>query len=108
MLVDRVDQALAGEGIGFRRPPRPECLKIDERGQAVDQGGPPVGIVALPQARENRFGTVQQEEGDRGMGPLIQASPDLVTRVDVSGDNPDVDTPDDLVRLQRSAGEGPP
>ena len=37
--------------------------------------------------------------GDRGMGPIIGASPDLVTDVAVPGDNPDVDTPDDLDRL---------
>ena len=41
-------------------------------------------------------------EGDRGMGPIIAASPDLVTDVSVAGDNPDVDTPDDLERLARS------
>lgn len=38
-------------------------------------------------------------EGDRGMGLLIHASPDLVTDVPVEGDNPDVDTPADLQRL---------
>jgi molybdenum cofactor cytidylyltransferase len=38
-------------------------------------------------------------EGDRGMGPLIKASPDLVLDVSVSGDNPDVDTPADLAGL---------
>jgi CTP:molybdopterin cytidylyltransferase MocA len=38
-------------------------------------------------------------DGDRGMGPIIQASPDLVTDVPVEGDNPDVDTPADLARL---------
>ena len=37
--------------------------------------------------------------GDRGLGPLILASPDLATRVVVDGDNPDVDTPADLARL---------
>ncbi len=38
-------------------------------------------------------------EGDRGFGPLLRARPDLVLFVDVSGTNPDVDTPDDLARL---------
>ena len=38
-------------------------------------------------------------EGDRGMGPLIKSSPDLVLDVPVSGDNPDVDTPADLAGL---------
>ncbi len=45
-------------------------------------------------------------EGDRGMGPLINASPDLVTDVPVQGDNPDVDTPADLARLA-GAGAAP-
>ena len=38
-------------------------------------------------------------DGDRGMGPLINASPDLVLDVAVDGDNPDVDTPADLAGL---------
>jgi molybdenum cofactor cytidylyltransferase len=38
-------------------------------------------------------------EGDRGLGPLVSARPDLVHEVAVDGANPDVDTPDDLERL---------
>ncbi len=38
-------------------------------------------------------------EGDRGLGPLLAARPDLVAEVAVEGANPDVDTPDDLARL---------
>lgn len=38
-------------------------------------------------------------EGDRGMGPVIARHPELVLVVPVSGDNPDVDTPEDLRRL---------
>jgi CTP:molybdopterin cytidylyltransferase MocA/precorrin-6B methylase 2 len=37
--------------------------------------------------------------GDRGMGPLIAARPELVAEVPVEGDNPDVDTPADLALL---------
>jgi molybdenum cofactor cytidylyltransferase len=37
--------------------------------------------------------------GDRGMGPVIAAHPELVLRVPIAGANPDVDTPDDLRRL---------
>jgi len=38
--------------------------------------------------------------GDRGMGPLIAARPDLAVEVPVDGDNPDVDTPADLALLE--------
>lgn len=38
--------------------------------------------------------------GDRGLGPLLEARPELVTSVPVDGDNPDVDTPEDLARLE--------
>ncbi len=46
--------------------------------------------------------TAMALRGDRGMGPLIRASPELVLDVAVTGDNPDVDTPADLRAL---AGE---
>jgi molybdenum cofactor cytidylyltransferase len=38
-------------------------------------------------------------EGDRGMGPVIAAHPELVVEVPVAGSNPDVDTPADLAGL---------
>lgn len=38
--------------------------------------------------------------GDRGLGPLLAARPDLVLAVDVAGANPDIDTPEDLAALQ--------
>jgi CTP:molybdopterin cytidylyltransferase MocA len=44
--------------------------------------------------------------GDRGMGPVIAAHPELVVAVPVPGDNPDVDTPADLDRLGRGQGSG--
>jgi len=37
--------------------------------------------------------------GDRGLGPLLIEHPDLVTEVALPGDNPDIDTPEDLVRV---------
>ena len=45
-------------------------------------------------------------DGDRGLGPLLAARPDLVAAVPVSGANPDVDTPDDLAALA-GAPRGP-
>jgi molybdenum cofactor cytidylyltransferase len=37
--------------------------------------------------------------GDRGFGPLLAGRPDLVRWLEVAGDNPDVDTAEDLDRL---------
>lgn len=44
---------------------------------------------------------VDELAGDRGLAPLIDARPDSVLEVPVSGEMPDVDTPDDLARLSR-------
>jgi molybdenum cofactor cytidylyltransferase len=37
--------------------------------------------------------------GDRGLGPLLAVRADLVAEVAVPGDNPDIDTPEDLARV---------
>ncbi|HEU4569525.1 MAG TPA: nucleotidyltransferase family protein [Gemmatimonadales bacterium] len=37
--------------------------------------------------------------GDLGLGPLLTERPELVTTVAVEGANPDIDTPEDLARL---------
>jgi molybdenum cofactor cytidylyltransferase len=41
--------------------------------------------------------------GDRGLGPLLAAHPELVLAVDVQGANPDIDTPADLAALATAA-----
>lgn len=38
--------------------------------------------------------------GDRGLGPLLARRPDLVVEVPVAGANPDVDSAEDLSRLE--------
>lgn len=40
--------------------------------------------------------------GDRGLGPLLAARPELVLEVAVEGASPDVDTPADLAAMQSS------
>ena len=40
--------------------------------------------------------------GDRGLGPVLHAHPELVREVAVPGENPDVDTPGDLAALERA------
>lgn len=42
--------------------------------------------------------------GDRGMGPVIAAHPELVHEVPVVGENPDVDTREDLEALGSGGG----
>ena len=42
---------------------------------------------------------VAQAAGDRGLGPVLEAHPDLVRFLDVGGTNPDIDRPADLVAL---------
>jgi CTP:molybdopterin cytidylyltransferase MocA/SAM-dependent methyltransferase len=46
---------------------------------------------------------VAQASGDRGLGPLLDARPELVRTVEVGGTNPDLDTREDLVALLETA-----
>jgi molybdenum cofactor cytidylyltransferase len=48
--------------------------------------------------RRPAFGLVAEATGDRGLGPVLAAHPDLVAEIPVAGTNPDVDTTDDLAR----------
>jgi CTP:molybdopterin cytidylyltransferase MocA len=53
--------------------------------------------------RRPAFPLVNKAEGDRGLGPVLAAHPELVAEVAVTGVNPDLDTRDDLARLVESA-----
>ena len=46
---------------------------------------------------------VDEASGDRGLGPLIDARPELVRWLEVEGDNPDVDTQSDLAHAAELA-----
>lgn len=50
--------------------------------------------------RRVAFALVDEATGDRGLGPVLRAHPDLVREIPVEGDNPDVDLPADLDRLR--------
>jgi CTP:molybdopterin cytidylyltransferase MocA/SAM-dependent methyltransferase len=63
---------------------------------ADDRGRNPVLL------RRAAFDLVADATGDRGLGPILEAHPELVEEVPVSGSNPDVDTRDDLARLVES------
>ena len=54
-------------------------------------------------ARREVWRLADELVGDHGFGRLLADRPDLVQRVDVSGANPDVDTPADLARLNRQS-----
>lgn len=54
-------------------------------------------------ARRSVWRLADELVGERGFGPVVSAHPELVRWIDVAGANPDVDTPDDLARLNRQA-----
>lgn len=49
--------------------------------------------------RRRAFELIDEATGDRGLGPMLEADPDLVLEVPVPGSNPDIDRPSDLVEL---------
>ena len=53
--------------------------------------------------RPAAFPLVAETAGDRGLGPVVEANPELVAEVAVSGANPDVDTPADLAAAIEAA-----
>ena len=75
----------------------------DERPVAVpryaDEGSGPNPVLLLRSA----WPLVDTLIGDRGLGPLLAARPDLVVEVPVAGSNPDIDTREDLARLSGGA-----
>jgi molybdenum cofactor cytidylyltransferase len=50
-------------------------------------------------ARREVWRLADELAGDRGFGPLLASRPELVRWLEVAGDNPDVDTHEDLARL---------
>jgi molybdenum cofactor cytidylyltransferase len=53
--------------------------------------------------KADAFELVDDASGDHGLGPVLAANDDLVLEVPVPGSNPDIDTPDDLRRLEQAA-----
>ncbi|HEV2007078.1 MAG TPA: nucleotidyltransferase family protein [Candidatus Limnocylindrales bacterium] len=64
---------------------------------AYDHDGSPNPVLL----RRAAFTLGEEVTGDRGLGPVLAAHPDLVHSVPVRGTNPDVDTEADLARLRR-------
>jgi molybdenum cofactor cytidylyltransferase len=57
-----------------------------------DRGRNPVLV------RRSAFDLVGEATGDRGLGPVLEAHPELVSEIPVEAANPDIDTTDDLAR----------
>ena len=99
VLVALGDQPLISVAVigalldGKSDPDRPVAMPVydDERGRN------PVLL------RRPAFGLVAEAAGDRGLGPVLAAHPELVAEVPVVGANPDVDTRDDLGRAIEAA-----
>jgi CTP:molybdopterin cytidylyltransferase MocA len=94
------DQPLVREDViarllaGFASAARPIVVP-----RYLDGGGPnPLLIhrVAWTLALEAR--------GDRGLGPLLRDHSDLIVEIEMTGSNPDIDTPEDLARLESALG----
>ena len=64
---------------------------------ADDRGRNPVLV------RSAGFALLDEASGDRGLGPVLAAHPERVQEVPVTGSNPDVDTPADLVGVLEAA-----
>jgi CTP:molybdopterin cytidylyltransferase MocA/SAM-dependent methyltransferase len=63
----------------------------------ADRGRNPVLL------RRSAFDLANEADGDRGLGPVLEAHPDLVAEIPVTGANPDVDTPADLATIAEAA-----
>jgi molybdenum cofactor cytidylyltransferase len=81
-------------GAGARAAP-PDTLAVVP---AYSADGAPNPVLLLPAA----WPLAAELAGDRGLGPLLASRAQLVVRVPVPGDNPDVDTPSDLAALEGS------
>jgi CTP:molybdopterin cytidylyltransferase MocA/SAM-dependent methyltransferase len=108
-LDDAIGSALIVLGDQPRLPARAvrallDAGVTDDRPIAVPVYGGDTGRNPVLVGR-TAFGLVDETSGDRGLGPLIDAHPELVHEIPirVEGGNPDVDTRDDLVGLLESA-----
>jgi CTP:molybdopterin cytidylyltransferase MocA/SAM-dependent methyltransferase len=106
------DAALIVLGDQPRLPPRAIRALLDAR---LDDARPIIVPVYGRDTGRNpvllgrgAFGLVEETTGDRGLGPVLEANPDLVQElaIRVDGGNPDVDTRTDLVRLLENTWAG--
>lgn len=78
---------------------------------APEKRGRPIVVPVYPDGhgrnpvhlRRPAFGLVGEASGDRGLGPVIEAHPELVSEITVEGANPDIDTQADRDRVIEAA-----
>jgi CTP:molybdopterin cytidylyltransferase MocA/SAM-dependent methyltransferase len=106
-LGDDVDTAL----IVLGDQPRVPAAAIRAVLDAADDEAHPIVVPAYDGdggrnpvlLRRAAFPVAAEASGDRGLGPVLAAHPELVHEVQVVGQNPDVDTRTDLVALVETA-----
>ena len=108
-LSDDADAALIALGDQPLLPPRAVRALLE----ADAQPGRPIVVPVYGDGmgrnpvllRREAFALIDQTTGDRGLGPLIDAHPELVHEIPirVEGGNPDVDTRDDHIALLEKA-----
>jgi len=108
-LSDDADAALIALGDQPLLPPRAVRALLE----ADAQPGRPIVVPVYGDGmgrnpvllRREAFALIDQTSGDRGLGPLIDAHPELVHEIPirVEGGNPDVDTRDDHIALLEKA-----
>ena len=109
--ADRVEPPLDGVFIALGDQPRVRTATFVAlaRAAAADDHahpmivprytGEPVAVANPALLLRAAWPLIEGLTGDRGMGPVMAAHPELVLPVPIEGANPDVDTPDDLRRL---------
>lgn len=120
-VPEAIDAALIVLGDQPRVPPRAIRALLDAAADTTASGGTepgdgtwrPIIVPGYPDdgarnpvlLRRPAFALAAEASGDRGLGPLIEAHPELVREVPirVAGGNPDVDTRADHVRLLEAA-----
>ena len=105
-------RSAADAGAVARRARRPAARPGRGHPALLDAPADPARPIVVPAYPDDRgrnpvllrraaFDLVAEATGDRGLGPVIAAHPELVAEVPVAGANPDVDTPADLARVDR-------
>ena len=113
IAIEALDGAVDGALILLGDQPLVPLAAIRAVLDAASDTARPIVVPVYPDDRgrnpvfvgREAFGLVAEATGDRGLGPVIAAHPDLVREVPVDGvaGNPDIDTRADLVAMLETA-----